>query len=167
MQEEWRDVKTFEGLYEVSSEGGVRSLLTLYAGKPRLLVQTLNKKRGYLAVGLCINGIAYTKMVHRLVAEAFIPNPDNKPEVNHKDGNKLNNKADNLEWSTYSENLQHAYNTGLRLNKVIQRSMSGEFIKEFSNCAEAECYTGFRRQSIARCARKERLSYAGYLWEYI
>jgi hypothetical protein len=166
MLEVWQPIIGFED-YEVSTLGNIRSLRTFYRSEPIQLKQTVSKQRGYPVVRLSYAGFIKTIPVHRLVAEAFNDNPDNKPEVNHKDGNKLNNKADNLEWSTYSENLQHAYNTGLRLNKVIQRSMSGEFIKEFSNCAEAERYTGFRRQSIARCARKERLSYAGYLWEYI
>lgn len=83
--------------------------------------------RGYLAVRICRNGKTKILYVHRLVAEAFIPNPENKPVVNHIDGNKLNNDFTNLEWVTWSENLQHAYDLGLR--KPNSRRNSGMFVK--------------------------------------
>ena len=73
----------------------------------------LHPESGYFGMNLYSNGRGYPKRVHRLVAETFIPNPENKPEVNHKDGNKQNNSVDNLEWVTRSENMLHAYSTGL------------------------------------------------------
>ena len=121
-KEVWRSVKDYEGLYEVSSIGSVRSLNRIVSccpkgkgvrvSKGRHLSQTLNTK-GYLRVNLGSRQRFKTKEVHRLVALAFIPNPSNKPWVNHKNGRKEYNWAGNLEWVTPSENNQHAQNTGL------------------------------------------------------
>lgn len=101
--EEWKDIKGYEGLYQVSNLGRVRSLSryvkhrTIYILKGKLLKQRTRGK-GYLAVTLCKNSKLKHYYVHRLVAEAFIPNPNNLPQVNHKDENKSNNCVDNLEW---------------------------------------------------------------------
>ena len=111
MIEIWKPVKGFEN-YEVSNLGQVRNLNYHREKKIKILKLRMNKG-GYLLVGLCKNSKKHTKLVHRLVAEAFIPNIDNKPEVNHLDGDKTNNKVENLEWSTRSENMKHAHNTGL------------------------------------------------------
>ena len=107
MEEEWKDVKGFEGLYQISNYGRIKSLRF---NKVRLMKPFI---KSYYMVELCVNSVRKTFMVHRLVAEAFIPNPENKPQVNHIDGNKLNPRVDNLEWCTPSENLKHAYRTGL------------------------------------------------------
>ena len=118
---EWKDIKGYEDDYEISSDGIVRS-------KDRIRVDTLGRKRffkgrvlnpdvapsGYYRVTLA-RGRKNTKQfyLHRLIAQHFIPNPNNLPEINHKDGNKLNNSIDNLEWCTYQENTCHAYKHGL------------------------------------------------------
>lgn len=117
----WKDIIGFENFYEISDKGIVRS-------KDKIRVDTLGRKRmwkgrvltpdiapnGYYRITLC-NGHAVKKQkyIHRLVAEHFIPNPDNLPQVNHKDGNKLNNKLENLEWVSIQENVIHAYRHGL------------------------------------------------------
>ena len=115
------DIPGYEGYYQVSNYGNVRSLdrvIKEKTGKTQTLKGRILKQRinpgGYHYIELGKNGTKATFAVHQLVAQAFIPNPDSKPTVNHIDGNKLNNSVANLEWSTYSENLKHAYKTGLR-----------------------------------------------------
>lgn len=102
MKEEWRPVVGYEDRYEVSNQGRVRNSKGLIM-KPSL------HRDGYLWIGLVSKTMPYNVSVHRLVAKAFLPNPENKPTVNHKDGCKTNNQVDNLEWATYSENVRHAY----------------------------------------------------------
>lgn len=125
MMSNYRPIHGYEGLYEISPTGIVRSCnrviqRTYKSGK--VVLQPLighniklcrNIKTGYLECNLCKDGLTHTKAVHRLVAEAFLPNPQKKPQVNHKDGNKLNNSVDNLEWCTAAENVHHAINNNL------------------------------------------------------
>ena len=122
---EWRPIKGYEGLYEVSNTGEIKSLPKVrkngsgyYIQKEKLLRQS-NTTTGYKKVELVKDGKRKSLKVHRLVAQAFIPNPQNKPQVNHLDGNKINNNVSNLEWATISENVQHGYDTGLNSNKYI------------------------------------------------
>ena len=119
----WKDIKDYEGLYQISNYGNVKSLPKerrnrrgVYIQKEKLLSLT-NTSTGYKKVELVKDGKRKGFKVHRLVAQAFIPNPDEKPQVNHIDGDKTNNYVDNLEWVTASENSIHAYNTGLNSNK--------------------------------------------------
>ncbi len=120
MKELWKPVSGYEGCYEVSSLGRVRSL-TRHVNHVngtcpkygKILSQSPNTK-GYLLVGLCVEGEQKTKTVHKLVALAFLVNPDDLPEVNHKDGNKSNNSDSNLEWSSGEDNIKHATRNGLR-----------------------------------------------------
>lgn len=106
-KETWKHVVGFEYFYEVSSLGHIRS----YRTKKILKTYTINS--GYECIKFTVNKVRTSHLVHRLVAQAFIPNTDSKLTVNHKDTNKQNNKADNLEWNTYSENCQHAYDNNL------------------------------------------------------
>lgn len=126
MEEEWRAVEGYEGIYEVSNFGNVRSLERETSKKNSNNKYTLKAKRlklcansdGYFNVRPHKNGRAKTVKVHRLVAKAFIPNPEGKLNVNHIDGNKTNNHVENLEWATHSENTKHAYNIGLMKYRV-------------------------------------------------
>jgi len=126
INEIWKDIHNYEGLYQISNLGRVKSLakqwrsgnngVTLRYHKDKILRQ--QNHSGYLEVKLCNNGNKYSAKVHRLVCQAFLPNPENKPEVNHKDGNPTNNHDSNLEWCTHDENMQHAKRIGLTLKGI-------------------------------------------------
>ena len=178
--EEWKDVKGYEGLYQVSDLGNVRSLNYNRTGKVKELKPST--KNGYYFILLHKDGTRKNAYIHRLVAESFINNDDDLLVVNHIDGNKLNNSVDNLEWCTYSDNLVHAYNNELReinydnikiahkaREKRIKCTTTGE---EFNSFKEASERYGICRSSISFCCAG-RYKYAGKLngeklhWEYI
>lgn len=181
--EEWRPVDGYEGLYEVSSYGEVRSLdRTVERSGP---TGNLFKKgqsltayytpKGYLRLALSRGGRSKNHLVHRLVAAAFLPNPDDKPEVNHKDGNKDNNRVGNLEWVTECENLCHAYDTGLKLPNIKYVVTCEELGLTTFGCVEmaAECHKlGYTRvsdsgvwQSINRGGKHCDLEFTGTRFE--
>lgn len=117
-QEQWKPIQGTDGGYEVSNLGRVRSMKRYRGQTGRIMPQTVQPSgRGgrltYCAVMLWVNNKAQCRKVHRLVAEAFIPNPDGLPQINHKDGDKLNNHVSNLEWCTAKQNTRHAWDTGL------------------------------------------------------
>lgn len=114
-EEIWKPVKSFEGIYAVSDLGRVKGVSRITSDGKKLREKLLTPSSGrYPSVDLWKCGVSYNKLVSRLVAEAFIPNPTNLPEVNHIDGNKQNNYASNLEWSTSSDNIRHAISSGLK-----------------------------------------------------
>lgn len=123
----WVALTGYEGRYEVSNQGEVRSIRTNHGKyQERLLVQHIRSKScKYLYVQLSVGNNPIHEAVHRAVAKAFVPNPCNKPMVNHIDGCKLNNNADNLEWVTCSENHTHAFKHGLRDNSALTEFMVG------------------------------------------
>jgi len=108
-----KQIKGLEGKYAITSDGRVISLSYKY-GKRELERKLQTTRDGYKTCNLRVNGKQKIHYVHRLVAQAFIPNPENKPQVNHIDGNKANNEVSNLEWATKSENIKHAYDIGMK-----------------------------------------------------
>lgn len=135
----WKDIIGFEGQYQVSNKGEVRSLQRYVKGargskrllKARLMRISTNV-HGYASASLCKDAKLKTLVVHRLVAKAFLPNPKNKPCVNHKDGNRLNNNVNNLEWVTYSENTKHAFKPNInqikKIRKLIEQGLTNQQI---------------------------------------
>lgn len=112
-QEQWKPIQEFNGEYEVSNLGRVRSMKQ-YGGQIGRIMPQTKQHHGYHAVMFWMNNKAYCRKVHRLVAEAFILNPDNLKEVNHIDGNHDNNQVSNLEWITHQANVQHSFDTGIK-----------------------------------------------------
>lgn len=170
--EVWKDIQGYEGLYQVSNMGRVKGL------RKNKILHQLQRGHGYLTVDLYKDGVPRKKeSVHRLVATAFIPNPDGKREVNHIDENKQNNMATNLEWVTRSENMTRG-TVQERLNKsringvksipILQFTRSGEFVAEYPSLAEAHRQTGFAQANICRCAQgSPQYTHAyGYIWRY-
>lgn len=156
-------IKGYEGLYKVSPEGTVTSFKR---GKIRILKP--ENSRGYLRARLYKDAEVKNFLVHRLVALAFIENPENKPQINHIDGNKLNNSVENLEWCTASENCRHAVSTGLDPNSKItlQFSLAGEFIKEFTSAEEACRELGLKPSALCSCLCGYSDTAHGYIWKY-
>ena len=166
MNETWKDVMGYEGLYQVSDLGRVRSLKY---GKVRIL-KPRNNGRSYLKVALYRNEQMRNVFVHRLVAETFIPNPSNFPIVNHKDENPANNAADNLEWCTQKYNVNYGtciMRRSAEISKVVlQYDKSGNFIREWPSASEVERQTGFAQNNISDCCLGKRRSAYEYVWKY-
>jgi hypothetical protein len=186
MEEVWKDISGYEGLYQVSNMGRVKSLERIVSPRKQgqriaheKIKQSKHTKDGYLEVTLCKNCKPKSIRTHRLVAHAFCENPFNKAEVNHIDGNKLNNRADNLEWVTSSENQIHAYKLGLQ--KVSGGALSNrKRIKclELGVCADSLhemqqilCEKGFTKSTrlnlLSRVMNNGTQKYLGLHFEFI
>lgn len=169
-KEEWCPVRGYEGLYEVSNFGNVRSLNYNKTGEIKLL-STVEDNKGYLSVCLHKNGKQKKYLVHRLVAEAFIPNTNNLPQVNHKSEVKTDNRVENLEWCTASYNInfgtRNDRHAKLMSKPVLQYTKTGDFIREWSSTRECG-RNGFNQSGVQKCCLgKTRLkSYKGYIWKY-
>ena len=189
MQEIWKDIKGYEGLYQISNLG---NLISIKHNTIKPIIVSKNQK--YLRNNLWKDGKYKTFSIHRLVAEAFLPNPNNFTVVNHKDGNKLNNRVDNLEWCTQSYNVKESYRLGLQkiltppmkedyvpwnkgkkmstdyiqknypLKKVNQYSLNNDFIKCWGSISQAEKELGITH--ISSCCRGKRKSAGNYIWRY-
>lgn len=145
------------GLYQISNFGNVKSLKL---GKEKILSKRFDKV-GYSKVILYKDNEYKSILVHRLVAEAFIANPDNLSFVNHKDENKSNNNVDNLEWCDARYNK--TYSNG---RKVVQYTLDGELIKVWNSIAEIE-RNGYTRSHLCYCLKGMKKQYKGYIWKYL
>lgn len=176
----WKDIPCYEGLYEVSNCGNVRSITRTvrfgrgYKTYESQFLKFQTDKDGYFRVGLSKNGKKKQFRVNRLVAMAFIDNPNNLPVVNHKDGDKQNNHVENLEWVTHSENDLHAFKTGLRKpsdggtkRAVLQLNKDTlEVINEFESLTEASNKTGISIQMISYSCNGKTKTGKGFVWRF-
>ena len=164
-EEIWCPINGYEGLYDVSDKGRVRSLKF---GKERIL-KPLRNTCGYLQVCLCKNGEIKQCLVHRIVAQTFNPNPDNLTEVNHKDENKTNNSVQNLEWCDRKYNINYGIRNqiiSMKLSKpVLQFTKGGKFVKEWKSTIDVERNLGYSHTNIASCCTG-KLKYAyNFIWK--
>ena len=174
--EEWKDVPGYEWLYKASNLGNIKSL---YFWKERI-IKSCSDWRGYLHLLLVKNKIRKDFKEHRLICLTFLDNPDNKKEVNHKDGNRLNNRLENLEWCTRSENEQHKYNILWQFpplkwkfwklhhwsKKVKQYSKGWKFIKQWESWMDIQRELWISQASISACCRWKIKTSGGFTWEY-
>lgn len=169
--EKWKDVKGYEGIYEVSDHGKVKTKKgkTTYTArhgervwKERVLKQKIDKK-GYKRVSLWKEGKSKTSLVHRLVADAFIENPHDEPMVNHKDGNPSNNKVENLEWCDSKHNVNHAFDNGLMYTvEIVLKSQKTGEEKEFRSMKEASLFMGRSHGYVSGLLKKGKREADGY-----
>ena len=177
-KEVWRDVKGYEGLYQVSDQGRVKSLKRKFIdkiGRERYVKECILKsvidRYGYLLVSLYAGGKQKRHTVHRLVCEAFHENLDNKPQVNHINEIKTDNRASNLEWATARENSNFGTRNA-RLGKaqskpVAQYAQDGELIKVWPSTMEVERQAGFSNGNISQAANGKYKHAYGFIWKYI
>jgi hypothetical protein len=173
--EVWRDIPGYEGVYMVSSYGRVRRICPSKREGNGIRVTRLTTN-GYVKVNLSKDGVAYHVTVHRLVAQAFIPNPNNLPQVNHKDEDKTNNHVENLEWcdARYNNNYgtKKARFRATRLNDprvskpVLQFTMDGKLVAEYPSAREAGRATGFLHGNIKNCCRGKVASAYKFKWAF-
>ena len=188
MKEIWKKINEYEENYEISNLGNVRSLshkvksgiknqdYIVMRGKTLRIYQ--DRPNDYKYVKLSKNNKVIKKYVHRLVATAFIPNPSNMPQVNHKDGNKGNNNVNNLEWTTCLENIHHAFRNNLvsikhgaehhYAKKIIQYDINGNFIKAWGSISDAASQLKICRTAIANCCRYKPHHHTagGFKWKW-
>lgn len=180
LHEEWRDIKGYEKLYLISNYGRVKSLEKVSKINGRIYPTKILKchigTKKYLDVELCKNGTSKRHRIHRLVAECFIPNPENKPQINHEDCNKQNNRIDNLSWNTNSENQKHAFINGLnsrkkygespRAKKVNQYDLDGNLVREWDSVIRIKNEKGYSDGLICQCCKGKYNKAYGYVWRY-
>ena len=171
-KEVWKDIANYEGLYQISNLGNVKSLNYLRKRIERIRIPNKNNS-GYLCVGLHKGGKTKNCLIHRLVAEYFIENPDNLPQVNHIDEDKSNNCVENLEWCTAEYNTNYGtHNKRVSDTKaslvpnVLQYTLDGKFLNEYVSGRDAERKTGIPHGGILQCCQGKWRTWRGYIWKY-
>lgn len=177
IMEIWKDIKGYEGKYQVSNKGRIKSLsraiphLGGFRVIPeRIMAQHVSSTTGYYMVSLCKDKKCEWMLTHRIVAMTFIPNPSNLPFVNHKDEIKTNNNVENLEWCTPEYNINYSHVREKQIDaiskEVEQYDFDGKFIKRYKNCYEAGRILNVHPSSIRRCCTGEIGSTRGFIWKY-
>jgi hypothetical protein len=178
----WRDIPNYEGLYQASNLGRIRSLPreweqkhysginSHYNKESQIMKLCEYNKNGYLYISLTKNKKAKKHLVHRLIAETFLIRRNNENYINHLDCDKKNNKLDNLEWCTQSHNIQYAYDNNTKIpphmRKIKRFDLKNNYIDEFISLQEAERKTKIKASNISKCCRGQRNQAGGYKWQY-
>lgn len=189
MEEIWKDIEGYEGLYRVNTNGVVESLPRevingtggRFMSKPKIMNHHKDNM-GYIRVALCKNGKMTKTKLHRILAIAFIPNPENKPQINHINSIRDDFRLENLEWVTAGENLKHCYGhnrkkrfspmDGMYNNRnyiprdVNQYTLDGEFVAYYESLADAERKTGISKSSIGNNCAGQRKTCSGFIFKY-
>lgn len=160
MEEIWKDIEGYEGFYQVSNFGRVKRVETNRILKGR------KDSKGYLMANLSKNSIVSNKTIHRLVAQAFIPNPENKPDINHIDEDKTNNNVNNLEWSTRKENCNHGTRNERISIPIIATNLKTGESREFYGTNECARRLGLYQQNITSVLKGRRKHTGGYTFKY-
>ena len=180
--EEWRPIAGYEGIYEVSNMGRIKSLdrvisqtnrygtQTDHVYKGKILKESVGNN-GYLHIDLHKDGKTKRVLIHRLVASHFLEKQDGADVINHLDCNKENNSVPNLEWCTQSHNIKYAYEQGTKtpphMQKVAQYGENGSLIRIWDSIAEASRELGLKASNIGKVCRGQRHQTGGYKWQYI
>jgi len=168
----WKPLKNFEGIYVINEYGKLKNVSLKRGRKKGLMIRHIQegkrsniKSREYYK--LRKNGVNHTIYVHKAVASTFIPNPDNLPQVNHKDGNPLNNHVSNLEWCTAKQNVIHAFENKLinTQKEVLQFDRSGNFVNKYPSESKACREIGVSQGKVGRAIKRKGLC-KNYRWEY-
>lgn len=177
-KEVWKDVKGYDGLYQVSNLGRIKSV------RKNMILSPFINTRGRYQARFKVKGKIARPFIHRLVAEAFIPNPNNLPEINHKDENKLNNNVSNLEWCTTKYNSNYGtrnkrigesnrkngtYDRQAKERSYIinQYDLNGNFIKQWKSATEIQRSIGYLKSNILRCCHGKTKTAYGYKWSIV
>lgn len=181
-KEIWKNIKEFENIYQISNYGNIRNIK-----KHKLMKPFISKKTGYYQIDLCKNGCKKRYSIHRLVAETFILNSNNLPQVNHKNEIKIDNRVENLEWCTHKYNSnygtikqriglkssqrKHSEEAKQKISKalskpIIQYSKDNTFIKEWNSAYEVKRNLGITVSNINDCCNNKRKTASGYIWKF-
>lgn len=166
--EQWKDIVGYEGLYQISNLGRLKSLKRIYSHRiyPSKILSIRKDTHGYMQAFLYKNNQRKVYLVHRLVAKAFLDNPNNCKEVNHIDEDKTNNKISNLEWCNRNYNVNYGNRTSKTSVKVEQYDLQNNLIKERNSISEASRKLNIAISGISACCRKINKTSGGYIWKY-